>query len=513
MTTAEKEDGTTEGLACWAYADYAYIVFTEFFSAGDLEFEGALYTVLNTRELIYGHDPAVQATYRISGTEVLQTLTINGSQFKEMEVLQHRTTMTGRNARVSIVSHQDRTYALKSVWEEYRADKTSELEIHTRLKDRNVRGIPVMVSEFSSTGTPTPDPPDSATRVAFQPSELTYEEAMSSMDAVSSFCNQSPSSSSQHGVYEDLQHLIQLPRRRVCMFTSECQKLPESSNMDPVDLLEYIRDAMICYYEVYRIGGLIQGDVTPRNILVVLAKTELIAGDLSRPPLLCKPKATICDMDLGEWIHSETPGREVRSGTLPFMAIAVSDDMEAISRRTIAHDLEPFFYVMLYYATAKGRSEADWKSTKLGTAMFAANSQQVATAKSHLMLTLFDKLLLEFHMDYTLTPLMECYACWHKVLFMCGTDSSDRRLTSIGEPVQDDGFRACVDALDLALSAIRNDGREASIGHDRLLEIDDHSRALLSHAGATGTGSHSNGTHRAKPRKSHDDEPVGGIEK
>lgn len=138
-------------------------------------------------------------------------------------------------------------------------------------------------------------------------------------------------------------------RRRLTRVTmSYCTTLKEAMcDAGPKSLMKSIRDSMIVYYEVYKRpeSGFLHGDISIENILVPVPGSKL-TGKLTSEDRC----GTLIDWNLCFSADGTSSSREFRSGTPAFMApILLSGDM--VPRRTLAHDMESFFAVIIWIAS------------------------------------------------------------------------------------------------------------------------------------------------------------------
>jgi len=138
-------------------------------------------------------------------------------------------------------------------------------------------------------------------------------------------------------------------RRRLTRVTmSYCTTLKEAMrNAGPKSLMKSIRDSMIVYYEVYKRpeSGFLHGDISIENILVPVPGSKLTGKLTSKDRC-----GTLIDWNLCFSANGTSSSRAFRSGTPAFMApILLSDD--TIPRRTLAHDMESFFAVIIWIAS------------------------------------------------------------------------------------------------------------------------------------------------------------------
>ncbi|KAM0798194.1 hypothetical protein BDR22DRAFT_974686 [Usnea florida] len=294
----------------------------------------------------------------------------------------HSTALIGRNLQVITVVEKGtgRKGVCKSVWEKIPSDLSSDAVTHgsecdviKHLQDAGVRGLPevwgIEYSKVNGAYTETAPVPNGQSVKSNMSEELLSEKrsihvtvSSGSTDRISKSkpekgksshnskgpdVEESTAQSSDEGFYKPTNKRRQLYR----LIMSECQGLREKIDHDGFEqLMPVIRDAMICYYECYKIPspGWLQADISDNNIMATTPNTILTAQSEIRPR-----KGTIIDWNLS-YPASEFPTSS-RSGTPVFMALDLlylpndkDDDVTKI--RTLRHDLESFFHVMLYMA-------------------------------------------------------------------------------------------------------------------------------------------------------------------
>ncbi|KIX05596.1 uncharacterized protein Z518_06468 [Rhinocladiella mackenziei CBS 650.93] len=176
---------------------------------------------------------------------------------------------------------------------------------------------------------------------------------------------------------------IDVRRRRTCLITSYCQPLKEAMrNARPKELMRTIRDAMIVYYEAYKRPeyGFLHGDISTENIMVPVEETQLTGG-LTHKTL----RGTLIDWNLCFTADGRASSRGIRSGTPTFMAPSLLLD-EPVTRRTLGHDMESFFAVMLWIASINYDDDIAFQSKPLVKHVVGNKSSAkfVAHTKLHL---------------------------------------------------------------------------------------------------------------------------------
>ncbi|KAL2887622.1 Protein kinase domain protein [Ceratocystis lukuohia] len=98
------------------------------------------------------------------------------------------------------------------------------------------------------------------------------------------------------------------------------------------ELLESERDAIKAHQSLYVTGKILHRDISPNNILI------------TNPETANGFKGMLINLDLAKVLDSEPSGAWHRTGTMEFMAIEVLRKKD----HTYRHDLESFFYVLLW---------------------------------------------------------------------------------------------------------------------------------------------------------------------
>jgi len=109
------------------------------------------------------------------------------------------------------------------------------------------------------------------------------------------------------------------------------------------ELLESERDAIKAHQSLYVQGNILHRDISSNNILITDPKT---ADGF---------KGMLIDLDMAEVRDSGPSGARHRTGTVQFMAIEVLLGIN----HTYRHDLESFFYVLLWMCARQAWSNVD----------------------------------------------------------------------------------------------------------------------------------------------------------
>ena len=98
------------------------------------------------------------------------------------------------------------------------------------------------------------------------------------------------------------------------------------------ELLEVFRDAIKCHQSIYFDANLLHQDISLGNMVILDDQEEGM------------PKGILIDLDSATEVAGDTESEPGITGTRPFMAIGVLNS----ERHTYRHDLESFFYVLLW---------------------------------------------------------------------------------------------------------------------------------------------------------------------
>ncbi|KAI8945573.1 hypothetical protein F4801DRAFT_594026 [Xylaria longipes] len=99
-----------------------------------------------------------------------------------------------------------------------------------------------------------------------------------------------------------------------------------------MELLESIRDAIKAHQSLYMTGNILQGDISPNNIII------------TEPETADGFKGMLIDLDMAKVRDSGPSGARHQIGTMQFMAVEVLRAAD----HTYRHDLQSFFYVLLW---------------------------------------------------------------------------------------------------------------------------------------------------------------------
>ncbi|KJZ69932.1 hypothetical protein HIM_10688 [Hirsutella minnesotensis 3608] len=150
------------------------------------------------------------------------------------------------------------------------------------------------------------------------------------------------------------------------------------------ELLGVLRDAIKAHRSLYLRGNILHRDISENNIIITDRKMTGHMGML-------------IDLDLAKELGSGRSGARCRTGTMEFMAIEV---LQGISH-TYRHDLESFFYVLLWLCCRRGweflRKQKEQPTPSLLTKWYSGSYREIAGAKrGYMHIDGFEDILEEF---------------------------------------------------------------------------------------------------------------------
>ncbi|KAK2803987.1 hypothetical protein FQN50_006793 [Emmonsiellopsis sp. PD_5] len=159
----------------------------------------------------------------------------------------------------------------------------------------------------------------------------------------------------------------------------------------PMELLMALRDAIKAHRSLYQVGNILHRDISEANVII----TDPGKGDGNSGMLI--------DLDLAKEIGSGRSGARYQTGTMEFMAIEV---LRAVDH-TYRHDLESFFYVLIWQCAWNGWERFNRLKEKPDDSLlnewYTGSFKQIAGRKGgHMDAKNFEYLLLEF------PPELEC---------------------------------------------------------------------------------------------------------
>ncbi|KAI1433714.1 serine/threonine-protein kinase Sgk2 [Xylaria sp. CBS 124048] len=149
------------------------------------------------------------------------------------------------------------------------------------------------------------------------------------------------------------------------------------------ELLRALRDAITAHRSLYLVGNILHRDISANNIIIMdPAEADGFTGvliDLDRA------------QDLGQVAASDTPKRV---GTQLFMAI---DVLAGVACRTYRHDLESFFYVLVWLCIQGPRDQSPPEETRLAAWQMDIYEDSARIKRGDMDVSGFEPILSEFH--------------------------------------------------------------------------------------------------------------------
>ncbi|KIX01031.1 uncharacterized protein Z518_10097 [Rhinocladiella mackenziei CBS 650.93] len=256
---------------------------------------------------------------------------------------------------------------------------------------------------------------------------------------------------------------IDVRRRRARLIISYCQPLKEAMrNAQPKELMRTIRDAMIVYYEAYKRPepGFLHGDISIENIMVPVEETQLTGG-LTHETL----RGTLIDWNLCFTADGRASSRSIRSGTPAFMAPSLLRD-KPVTRRTLGHDMESFFAVMLWVASLNYDDEIAFQDKPLVNVVIEKKpTTDIANAKLlwfQVAAEFEESIINHFEQPYREDDdFVECTWDLRHVLYKGDYDEDDFRRgrkgrrdledTNDDDPMKERLFKECMTVFDMHL--------------------------------------------------------------
>ncbi|KIX08335.1 uncharacterized protein Z518_02991 [Rhinocladiella mackenziei CBS 650.93] len=419
----------------------------------------------------------------------------------------YRPCLVGRNIRVALVEDQGAKFpeermVMKSTWEEKlppESSPPSEVEVLEILLKANVRGLPqpyalesAIVRDDGSLEVETRSFPENCEVALSAPNTNLMVKMQASY--VSSHTSKPLAPGANVGEpfvprvkiqREQFNEPLEVRRRLTRVLMSYCVPLKEAMRTrGPESLMRIIRDAMITYYEAYKLPkfGFIHGDISIENILVPIEGCVLTGG------LTHKDRSgTLIDWNLCFNAHGASSSRAFKSGTPAFMAPVLLKDKQ-IPRRTLGHDMESFFAVIIWIATLDFLNEAAFRVKPLALVMLdnKKTPMDIVNAKGNWFKHRED--FKESVTDYFERPYrddVQFLKCLHQlreilypvhwsdldVFLSSSFEEKDKEVTEDADPMKEDLFRECMKKIDDYLHDTK--------GRDEMERID--SNALARH--------------------------------
>ncbi|EGC46848.1 serine/threonine protein kinase Sgk2 [Histoplasma capsulatum var. duboisii H88] len=133
----------------------------------------------------------------------------------------------------------------------------------------------------------------------------------------------------------------------------------------PLELLKALRDAIKAHRSLYLDGNILHRDISENNIIITDSdKADGYSG-------------TLIDLDLAKEVGSGRSGARHQTGTMEFMAIEVLLNID----HTYRHDLESFFYVLIWQCARHGWGKDNHPKDSKLRAWYTGNYEDIANAK------------------------------------------------------------------------------------------------------------------------------------
>lgn len=159
---------------------------------------------------------------------------------------------------------------------------------------------------------------------------------------------------------------------------SEFTQRPQSTNSVPSairELFTALRDAIKAHRSLYLKGNILHRDVSENNIII------------TNPDETGGFTGMLIDLDLAKVLGSGRSGARHQTGTMEFMAIEVLRGID----HTYRHDLESFFYVLLWICARRvwergfGCSAADRSKESMLNEWYTGSFKEIARSKMYAM--------------------------------------------------------------------------------------------------------------------------------
>ena len=196
-------------------------------------------------------------------------------------------------------------------------------------------------------------------------------------------------------------------------------------------------------------------DISLENILVPIDCSKLTGGLTSEDR-----RGTLIDWNLCFTADGMTSGRNFRSGTAAFMAPILLED-DPIPRRTLAHDMESYFAVILWIASFDYEDSAAFQAKPLARILLnrKKDAADIANAKFRWFgkTKFFRKLIIHhFQPFYRVDErFLNCLQNLRRILYQDDDDDDDddddnRKEMEVADddPMKEDLFRKCMKEID-----------------------------------------------------------------
>ena len=201
-------------------------------------------------------------------------------------------------------------------------------------------------------------------------------------------------------------------------------------------------------------------DISIENILVPLEGSKLTGGLTNDDR-----RGTLIDWNLCFTANGTTSSRSFRSGTPVFMAPVLLKEQE-ISRRTLAHDMESYFAVIIWIASLDYDDEARFQAKPLAKILLREKTatEGIAIAKMYWFtnLKVFKEEITDYFEPFYLgdREFLKCLAMLRQILYQQddldvdaaypddNLDQNNRKETKDADPMKEGLFRKCMKEID-----------------------------------------------------------------
>jgi hypothetical protein len=185
-------------------------------------------------------------------------------------------------------------------------------------------------------------------------------------------------------------------------------------------------------------------DISIENILVPV-EGSVLTGGLT----YTDRRGTLIDWNLCFNAHGKSSNRVFKSGTPAFMAPVLLED-EPIPRRTLGHDMESFFAVIIWIATLDYVDEVAFQAKPLAIVMLDKKKtpMDIVNAKGNWFekAKKFRKMIVEhFQPLYHEDGFITCLSNLRQILY--GDDDDSEEMGSV-DLMKEDLFRMCMKEMD-----------------------------------------------------------------
>ncbi|RPB25765.1 hypothetical protein L211DRAFT_782201 [Terfezia boudieri ATCC MYA-4762] len=224
-------------------------------------------------------------------------------------------------------------------------------------------------------------------------------------------------------------------------------------SLQPVELVEALRDAIKCHRSLYEDAGILHCDISVQNIMRTRTPIARASG----------PKGFLIDLDYAQQQYPNSEQSFCMTGTAPFIALELL--LKPQVHHTWRHDLESFLYVLIWLCT-------DNPYEKLSAWVKGLEHKDFAMAKfTYITSTeFFEDVLNGFHVRFE--PLKELSLAFKEILF-----KDSKMTTPAGDESRKDIYNKviqifddCVVKLESTQTLEKKEPKELSGHHDKGVE-------------------------------------------